>query len=196
MPTIDTNPVCLSNPATWIASHGDVLFAYCLARVRDRATAEDLVQETFLAALQAAGGFRGDAAERTWLIGILRHKVIDHHRRRARERGAGDGDATDAVVDGWFDGTDHWRQAPSRWQPDASTLADDREFWTIAHACLAAMPTRLASAFTLRLMEDLPAEEVCKELEISPTNLWVMLHRARARLRDCLERHWFARDAR
>ena len=180
----------------WVAAHADALFAYCLPRVRDRDAAEDVVQETFLAALQGAAAFRGDAAERTWLIGIMRHKIVDLHRRRARERQQPGGDGEDALVDSWFDDTDHWKKPPAAWCLDPAALADNREFWEVVQGCMGAMPTRLAATFTLRVMEEAEAETVCQELAITPTNLWVMLHRARARLRACLEERWFGGDAR
>ncbi len=181
-----------SDPESWVATHGDALFAYCLPRVRDREAAEDLVQETFLAALQGAAGFRGDAQERTWLIGILRNKVADHHRRRCRERTVGsDHDDSDPVVDGFFDATDHFQRPPGDWGIDPARAADDHEFWDIVRGCLGTMPTRLAGVFTLRVIEEVDPEQVCKDLAVTPTNLWVMLHRARARLRECLEQRWF-----
>lgn len=190
----DPTPARASDPSGWVEAHGDALFAYCLQRVRDRDTAEDLVQETFLAALQGAADFRGDAAERTWLIGILRHKLVDHHRKRARERTGDAGDVADPVVDGAFDATDHFKVHPGAWAVDAGKLADDREFWAVFQACLAAMPTRLAAVFSLRVLEEAEPETVCQELDVTATNLWVMLHRARARLRTCLEERWFGKE--
>jgi RNA polymerase sigma-70 factor (ECF subfamily) len=185
------SPVVRSDPATWVDTHGAGLLAYAVLRVRDRQTAEDLVQETFLAALQARG-FRGDAAERTWLVGILRNKICDHFRRVARERAQPGGDEVDVVVDGWF--TKHleaWTTEPGRWTVDDESLMADREFWQVFHECLGRLPSRQAAAFVMRLMEEADAERVCQDLEISATNLWVILHRARGRLRACLEERWF-----
>ena len=180
-----------SDPATWVDSHAAALLAYALTRVRDAQTAEDLVQETFLAALQAAN-FRGDAAERTWLISILRNKICDHFRRLARERTQPGGDDLDVVADAAF--TRHleaWAKEPAKWVVDDEALIANREFWEVFHACLRGLPSRQAAAFVLRMMEDVEAERVCQDLEITATNLWVMLHRARCRLRSCLEERWF-----
>lgn len=181
-----------SDPATWVDTHGAALIAYAAPRVRDQQTAEDLVQETFLAALQA-DNFRGDAQERTWLISILRNKICDHFRRLARERTNPAGEEVDQVVDGMFaKGMEHWTKEPASWLVDDEALLSKREFWDVFHGCLGALPSRQAAAFVLRMMEDVDAERVCQDLDITATNLWVMLHRARSRLRACLEERWFA----
>lgn len=190
-PGMDGSPGVRSDPTTWVDTHGAALLAYAVPRVRDQQTAEDLVQETFLAALQA-DNFRGDAQERTWLISILRNKICDHFRRLARERTHASGEDVDPVVDGmWAKGMEHWTKEPNRWLVDDEALLSNREFWDIFHACLGALPSRQAAAFVLRMMEDVDAERVCQDLEITATNLWVMLHRARCRLRACLEERWF-----
>jgi RNA polymerase sigma-70 factor (ECF subfamily) len=184
-------PVARTDPATWVDAHGAALLAYATPRVRDRQIAEDLVQETFLAALQA-GNFRGDAQERTWLIGILRNKVCDHFRRLARERVQADGQDADPVADGQFTRVlEAWKTEPGTWVVDDEALVANREFWEVFHTCLGALPSRQAAAFVLRMMEELDAERVCQDLGVSATNLWVMLHRARVRLRACLEERWF-----
>jgi RNA polymerase sigma-70 factor (TIGR02943 family) len=184
-----------SDPATWVDAHAAALLAYASPRVRDQQTAEDLVQDTFLAALKA-GNFRGDAQERTWLIGILRNKICDHYRRLARERTHANGDEQDPVEDGWFGPhlgvMEGWTHPPKSWSVDEAALADRPEFWQAFHECLRGLPTRQSAAFVMRTMEDVDAEQVCQDLGISATNLWVLLHRARARLRTCLEERWFA----
>lgn len=192
-PGMDGKPDVRSDPATWVDAHGAALLAYAMPRVRDQQTAEDLVQETFLAALQAAN-FRGDAQERTWLIGILRNKICDHFRRLARERAQPGGDTIDVVEDSQFAphmGSDGWAKEPAKWIVDDEALLANREFWEVFHACLGGLPSRQAAAFVLRMMEDVDAERVCQDLDITATNLWVTLHRARCRLRACLEERWF-----
>ena len=186
-----TDSAAAINPDLWVDQHGDALYRFALSRLRDATAAEDLVQETFLAALDARREFRGDAAERTWLIGILRHKLVDHLRKRCRELPLSANEEGDAVVDNLFVADGHWKRAPERWQVDAGELADNREFWTVFTTCREALPQRQAAVFTLRLLEDVDADTVCKELDLTPTNLWVLLHRARTRLRECLEAKWF-----
>ena len=178
------------DPEAWVDMHADALFRYALLKVRDSEAAEDLVQETFLAAIQSRESFQGASALRTWLIGILRHKTLDRMRQSARQRTMNE-DADDSLVDDQFDRNGRWIARPGRWQMDPARLLENREFWQVFQACLEALPKRLGDAFSLRVMNEIKSEEVCKLLEISSTNLWVMLHRARARLRACIEANWF-----
>ncbi len=163
--------------------------------MRDGGTAEDLVQETFLAALKAGAGYRGDSSVRTWLTGILKHKIVDHLRRKYREQPE---DPEDLPFEGedlfQEDGPqrDHWNPAlgPRDLAPDPSGELERREFWKVLGDCLEHLPERLKIAFSLREISNLTTEEICKDLEVTPTNLWVMLHRARMQVRRCLEVHW------
>lgn len=182
-----------SDPEQWLEHHGDALFRYARSRVRDDATAEDLVQETLLAALKGRQNFRGAAAERTWLIAILRNKLIDHLRRHQREIcvTSTDDDEGDAVVDAMFKADGHWRRAPGCWEANPDELTSKLEFWAIYETCRAALPAKQAAVFTLRLCDGVEPDVLCQELGLTPTNLWVLLHRARLRLRACLEAKWF-----
>jgi RNA polymerase sigma-70 factor (ECF subfamily) len=178
------------DPDAWLTAHGDALFRFAALRVRDAATAEDLVQETFLAALTQRD-FRGDAAERTWLTAILRHKVCDHLRRRCRELPLAPDAEGDATVDGMFRPDGHWKRAPLACDYDPAQLSENAAFWAAFRHCRDALPERQAAVFVRRCLDDAPAEAVCQELGISAANLWVLLHRARTRLRACLEAGWF-----
>lgn len=191
---MDSRPRHGSDPSTWVEQHGDALFRYAQSRLGDAAASEDVVQETLLAALAARHDFRGASAERTWLIGILRHKLIDHLRRRCRELPLPVSEEGDAVFESLFVANGHWRRGPQTWTADPADLADNRAFWTTFAACRDALPPRQAAVFTLRLLEGVSAEEVCKELDLTATNLWVLLHRARTRLRACLETNWFGKE--
>ncbi len=185
-----------TTPEQWIEQHGDALFRFAYLRLRDRDAAEDLVQETLLAALRAK--FSGQSSERTWLIGILKHKLSDHWRRVQRVMPVGTpsvDDDPDALLEKMFDAsaTDHWRNAPSVWRdPDAAL--EQQEFWQALTKCLAALPPAQAQAFGLCEVDGVAGDEACKVLDIAPTNLWVMLHRARLRLRQCMENHWFGHE--
>ena len=174
----------------WVEAHADALFRYALTRLRRREDAEDAVQEALLAALNAARPFRGDSAERTWLIGILRHKIIDRIRIAARQEAHETQVGDD--LEAWCGDSGHWRHAPKPWAADPAQLSEDAEFWQRVRACFAALPERQAQVFALRTFDGLAAEDICKRLDITPTNLWVLLHRARTRLRACLESSWFA----
>jgi RNA polymerase sigma-70 factor (ECF subfamily) len=174
------------DPTRWVDEHGDHLYRYALARVGSPDEAQDLVQETLLAALQAAGGFAGRSSERTWLIGILKNKLVDRLRRARRTRTAADLEADD-WLDDLYDRTGHWKAAPGRWGTDPAELLQRREFWDAFERCRAALPPRLGEVLALRLLDDVPAADVCQALGISTTNLWTLLHRARVRLWACLD---------
>lgn len=170
----------------WVEAHGDYLFNFALGQIRDPGTAEDLVQETFLAALKARNAFAGKSSERTWLISILRHKIYDHLRRTCRERAVRvepmparrDNDNWDEAVT-WLHDVAGECQLPSR----RMELAELRANLELA---LGKLPPRLAQVFQLYEVEELPNREVCARLNISENNLWTMLHRARTQLRDYL----------
>jgi RNA polymerase sigma-70 factor (ECF subfamily) len=179
----------LPEPGEWLRQYGDALYGYALARLRRPHDAEEAVQETLLAALQARGEFQGRSHPRTWLMGILKRKVADRLRAAARADRETDPDDLDA----WFDARGKWRQWPGRWN-DPAAAAERSEFWRVVRRCLARLPARMASAFLLRTLDEEAPAKVCRELAISPGNLWVLLHRARLRLVQCLELHWF--DAR
>ena len=187
-----TSPAA-GNPERWLEEHGDALYRYALMRLRDPEAAEEAVQETFLAGLRARQSFEGRSSERTWLIGILKRKVVDHFRRSGRERPASElasGPDGDAFVEDLFDRRDHWRQGPRPWLHPRDALSE-KDFFRVLSGCMEALPARLADAFALRVFDECPTEEICDALELTATNLGSILHRARLRLRHCLEMHWF-----
>lgn len=173
---------------TWLEEHGDLLYGYALPRVGgDAAAAEDLVQETLLAALKANERYTGEASRGTWLVGILRHKIIDHYRRSSRrpERPAADSidsEAVEALLSAG-DGV--------RWRDRDSAALGSLEFAEVFDKCLENINPTLAEAFILMVMDGLTTEEACKQLQISPTNLSVRLCRARLELRRELNSRWF-----
>jgi RNA polymerase sigma-70 factor (TIGR02943 family) len=177
---------CLPPPEEWPARYGDILYAYALKRLRRTHEAEEAVQETLLAALRNRGQFQQRSSPRTWLIGILRRKILDRLRTAARQAAETD----PAELDAWFDATDHWRKTPRDWG-DPAAFAQREDFWRVLRGCLDGLPSQMAAAFTLRTMDEVDAKEVCQELAISPNNLWVLLHRARLRLMSCLQSNWF-----
>lgn len=179
------------DPESWVDEHGDVLFRYALFRIQDAQVAEDLVQETFLGALRGKDRFAGRSSIRTWLFGILKHKIIDHIRKISRERPEDDIESIASLTAEAFDGQGGWKSHPARWTTDPAVHFQQQEFLEILQHCLLKLPPRLHQAFTLREIDGLSAEEVRKILKVSPTNGGVMLHRARMRLRGCLETEWF-----
>jgi RNA polymerase sigma-70 factor (ECF subfamily) len=170
----------------WVEDHGDALYRYALLRVNDPDLAGDLVQDTFLSALRGVENFRGGSTLRTWLIGILKHKIIDHYRRNKIEVLA-----SEMPVSTEGDDLDHVDRASDKWGEPPSQLVENREFWAVFTRCLEGLPEAHRRAFTMREFDGLPGEEISKVLGVTPSNLWVMLHRARAKLRRCLELNWF-----
>ena len=179
--------------AAWVGEHGDCLYRYALARVRKPEVAEDLVQETFLAAVRGYAKFGGRSSIRSWLCGILKHKIIDHYREAGRETSFTDLEFFSDECSQKFVSNGFWKheEGPHEWQPDAAEVMEKGEFWETMRACLSKLPQRIADVFSMREMEDVPSQEVCALLSISESNLWVMLHRARMALRECLESNWF-----
>ncbi len=172
-----------------------VLFRYALLQLRDNDLADDIVQETLLAAWQSSASFDEKSGLRTWLIGILKHKLVDHWRRNAREivvTGADRIDTTDNETDedDFFMSNGHWNGGPTTWG-DPETALQQQEFWLIYETCQNKLPAQMAKVFMLRELVGLEAGEVCEETGLSESNYWVTMHRARLRLRECLEIHWF-----
>lgn len=174
------------DPSRWVDEHGDALFRFAVLRVRNADLAADLVQDTFLSALKAFDGFRGGSSIRTWLTGILKHKIIDYYRRNRAE--VLHSDLNPEIESPDFEHADSLR--PS-WKESPSHLVENREFWAALTNCLDGLPEAQRRAFSLREFDGLTGEEVRKVLDVTPTNLWVMLHRARTKLRRCLETSWF-----
>ncbi|MEN8261018.1 MAG: sigma-70 family RNA polymerase sigma factor [Pseudomonadota bacterium] len=167
------------------------LYRYARLRVHEDHLAEDLVQETLLAAYKSRDRFAGNASEKTWLIGILKHKIVDYFRRASRETGQEFNDAFYSPMDACFDEQGHWQFDIADWsRPD--TALEQAQFWQILSDCVERLPPRLARLFVLRELDGLPSEEICQVLDISTTNnLWVMLSRMRMQLRNCLDMNWF-----
>ncbi len=160
--------------------------------MRDAATAEDCVQEALLAALSGETNFAGRSNLRTWLTGILKHKIVDTIRRQSRERPAAEpgADGESGEFDGLFDSRGHWQEAPDAWEQPEGALGQ-KQFLAALEQCLRALPERTARVFMMREHLGLETAEICKELGITATHCWVMLHRARMALRLCLATNWF-----
>lgn len=187
------------DPDRWIEDHGDHLFRYAMFRLRDREAAEDAVQETLLAAMQSQGQYQRRSSERTWLIAILRHKIVDHLRRSSRYlslelESEADFESLCFEAEGKFKG--HWRGA---FAPAAEfrcdEIVEEKDFLATLDRCLRALPERMATVFILKEIDGLSCDEICQSLNLTKSNLWVLLHRARLQLRHSLEKHWLSTQA-
>ena len=184
-----------ANPERWVDEHGDCLYRYALLVVRNPAVAQDLVQDTLLAALRTRENFAGRSSERTWLYGILKNKTVDHFRKLGRETSFTDMEfIANEFSERFIDGIWIHQIAPTAWKPDAEDVTHRAEFWAVMKACLDKLPERIATVFLLREMEGISTKEICKSLSISERNLGVMLHRARMALRESLEINWFKKN--
>ena len=186
----------MENPESWVDQYGDFLYRFALSRVKDASVAEDLVQETFLAALKARRNFRGRSTARTWLIAILKHKIVDFIRKKIKEQTSdkiefvSDSFSID-TIDANFKNSGDWQIRPAKWTVNPTILYEQKEFVDVLYLCLAELPERQAKAFMMREIDGRSTKEICKKLGVSATNSWVMLYRARMGLRGCLEMNWF-----
>lgn len=185
------------NPILWVDEYGDYLFGFAFSRVRCEATAEDLVQETLLAGIQSIKNYRETSSEKTWLCGILKHKIIDFYRKTSREVELTEEETEMSSYDYLFrkEGVwkGHWTAEPHPivWNKNPEDVFEQSEFRGVLMHCLDELPERIANVFTLREMDGFAAAEICELLMISPNNFWVMMHRARLHLRSCIDTNWF-----
>lgn len=180
-----------ADPQKWLERYGNLLFQYTLPRVNDRGIAEDLVQETFLSALKGLDTYRGDASEKNWLVAILRNKIIDYFRKKSKDQAISAMPDLQQMEENWFDADGHWTRdkMPREWNA-ADNPAERKEIQKIIHWCKTHLKNLQQQVFVLKYMEDLDSEEICKVLNISASNYWVLIHRARLQMRDCVEKHW------
>lgn len=165
------------------------LLKFARLQLRNPAWAEDAVSETLLAALEQPQAFAGRSQLKTWLIGILKHKLVDQIRRHGRELSTTGEDGED-IEELLFQANGHWREAPQDWGDPEQALRQV-EFFAVLEACTERLPGQLGRIFMMREWLELETDAICKALGITPTNLWVSLHRARLRLRECLQQQWF-----
>ena len=187
----------LSDSQALVENHGDFLYRFALLRVRNPDTAEDLVQETFLAALQGTYRDTGETAERRWMIGIMKHKIVDYYRRTAREAIQPPEPAARHAAEEGFLADGHWKAVPAAlqaWPERPDGLIERRQFWDALAGCMERLPPKAAQVFTLRELDELETEKICELLRLTPTNFSVILHRARRQLRDCLSIRFFGQQ--
>jgi len=177
------------HPEKWVANYADYLFNYAVARVSDGELAKDLVQETFIAGLNSSKNFKGDAAERTWLIAILKRKVIDHYRKINSKKGKAEvrmNFSTDEGEGDWLE-----ERVADPFSKGGDDTIENEELGLAIQECLAKLPKKQALVFSMKTIQGISTEDICNELGINPSNLWVMIHRARTALMGCLNKNWF-----
>lgn len=185
-------------PEKWIDEYGDVLYSYAILRVNNPTNAEDLVQDTFLSALKGIDSFEGRSTIKTWLVSILKRKIIDHYRKKSTSHEKLTADLTSdynskiSPFEKEGDITGGWKQdrMPQNWSSNTDEKIESEEFHKTLLKCLSFMPPKWAACFSMKIIEEDENDEICKNLEISTSNLWVILHRARLQLRECMEKNW------
>lgn len=180
-----------ADPQKWLELYGNILYQYALPRVNDSVIAEDLVQETFLSALKGLPGYKGEASEKNWLFTILKNKIVDHYRKKATEQAVTTMPDLKLVEDDWFNEGGQWAEnkMPKDWHA-ADNPVERKEIQKIINWCKDNLKTLQQHVFILKYMEDLNSDEICKVLNITPSNYWVLIHRARLQMRDCVEKYW------
>ncbi|MBB5634597.1 RNA polymerase sigma-70 factor (ECF subfamily) [Pedobacter cryoconitis] len=182
------------DPTRWVENHADYLFSYAITRINDEEQARDLVQETFLAALERIDKFEGRSSERTWLTSILKNKVIDVYRKKSSglNKITTSLDAEPQDQD-FFDATDgHWNKThrPQAFGIEEHDPLMSKELNSILQKCMQKLPALWLSVFTMKHMDDETTDLICAELKVSPSNFWVIIHRAKLNLRACLQKNW------
>lgn len=180
------------HPEKWVVNYADYLFNYTITRIENEELAKDLVQETFFSALKAMPDFRGQAAERTWLVSILKRKIIDQYRKMNSAKGK-----AEVRVNFYQEGDKKgdWIEEciPRTWENEAEKDIENEELKTVLDLCIENLPEKYRYVFLMKTIQQYDTEAMCKELEITASNLWVIIHRARHQLRKCLEANWFAK---
>jgi RNA polymerase sigma-70 factor (ECF subfamily) len=176
-----------------LEKHRRAMLKFAMLQLRNETHAEDCVQEALTAAIQSADRFAGDSSVRTWLIGILKHKILDHFRRASREQPLTVSDEESSLddFDGLFKEDGHYIEPPAPWANPEQALSQS-EFFEVLERCMQALPKVTARVFTMREVMGVTTEEICAELGITSNNCWVLIYRARMSLRECLEKRWFA----
>jgi len=181
----------IPEPRHWVERYADYLYSYAFARLDHEEQARDLVQETFLAALEKVSEFRGNSSERTWLTAILKYKIIEVYRKRnsglRTERGDEEPEQEFFEPD-----NGHWKEeySPRPMRAEGTDLLVNKELAAILKKCLQKLPALWLSVFTMKHMDDAATETICKELKVTQANFWVIIHRAKLNLRACIQRSW------
>ncbi len=178
------------NPDKWVSQHADYLYNYTISRINDHDLAKDLVQETFFAGLKAMENFQGLASERTWLIAILKRKIIDYYRKINSTKGKAEV-RMNFYEDGEREGEWIEERVPTDWNNETDKNLESEELNIVLEKCIDNLPEKYAIVFRMKTIQEFDTEEICKELDITSSNLWVMIHRARTQLRRCMEDNWF-----
>lgn len=175
-------------PSKWIELYSDYLFNYTITRVNDREIAKDIIQDTFFAALKSMKNYKGEASERTWLISILKRKIIDYYRKINSKKGRSEVRMTYNSAENEGDWLEE-RIADDSYLNAQETI-ENSELGEAIYDCLDKLPKKQATVFKMKTILNYETETICNELNITPSNLWVIIHRARIAMAECMEKNW------
>ncbi len=179
----------------WVAQYSDKMYSWAFHKTSNKELAEDLVQETFLSAFKAIDGFKFDSQPKTWLFRILNNKIIDHYRKKARniESSADDELISRKATDSLFDNKDHWASNIdfTNWEEEEHLL-DNLEFKKVLSGCIGKLPEKWRVAVESKYQKDKKASEICKDLNLTQSNYWQVIHRAKLQLKICIEKNWMS----
>lgn len=189
-----------SDPAQWVSLYGNYLFSIALLKVGNKETAEDLVQETFISAIKARESFKENSSVKTWLAVILKNKIVDYYRKKDVLKHVTEyiDDTQHGFAEAFFNQeSGHWlpETMPQHWESNADDALNRNEFYNVLQYCIHKMPKKLVPVFTARFLDNEDADTICKEFNISTSNYWVIIHRAKLLMRNCLEKNWFLQSS-
>ena len=183
----------LLKPDLWVKNYADILFSFAMKRVNDQEVAQDLVQDTFLGALKSQKSFDGNSTEKTWLIAILKFKIIDHYRKKSKQKTTSlHHDSGEEIDHQFFEDNGHWKKEHlivGDFEKTDQRL-EKKEFYTVLEKCLSILPNKLSTVFKLKMLMEEKSEVICEMLNITDSNYWVILHRAKIQLRACMAEKW------
>jgi RNA polymerase sigma factor (sigma-70 family) len=173
----------------WVSSYGDALYSWAIYKTSSKETAEDLLQETFLAAVKGVEKFKGESNPKTWLFSIMNNKIAGFHKANFRKKDAG---IINPLAE-FFTEKGDWKESkrPENWEVDEEHLLDNLEFKEDLSNCMGKLPATWSSALNMKYLSEKKGSQICQELGISDTNYWQVLHRAKLMVRSCIETKWF-----
>jgi len=180
-------------PQLWVKNYSDSLLRFAFLRTNNNEHAKDLVQETFFAGLRNVETYKGDISEKNWLFFILKNKIIDHYRKKASSLITEIDSLMERSAD-YFDDAGHWKESayPKEWGRSYSDPVEKEEFYDILNKCTQKLSELIRIVFVMKYLDEKESEEICKELQITSSNYWVIIHRAKLQIRKCLEKNWIS----
>lgn len=181
------------NPEQWVAAYADYLYAFALKRLQDPDLCKDLVQDTFVSAIRNLPNFKGSSSEKTWLTSILKNKIRDIYRKREPDIPLTEQLLKENNPPAFFEDNGHWKieHSPRTWEIEEPDLLENEELKSILEQCMGKLPSLWAEVFSMKYLDEENSTQICKDLNLTPSNYWVIIHRAKLTLRACLEKNWF-----